>query len=91
MTEAGLQEVDNYIRCCQNTVAQYIATRPITDLFLSGNRRPEPRVENRWWEQDGLDLVGMRMASREAEYTEWEEETDSSGINKDNWLSGRIL
>ena len=26
-----------------------IATRPIMDMCLAENRRPEPRVEMRWW------------------------------------------
>ena len=39
MTEAGLQEVDTYISFCQNTVVQYIVTRPIIDLCLAEKRR----------------------------------------------------
>ena len=42
--EAGLQEVETYISRRQNTVAQYIATRPIMDLCLVAKRRPGPRV-----------------------------------------------
>ena len=33
-------------------------------------------MAKRWWEQDGLDLEGMRMAAPEAEQTEGGEETD---------------
>ena len=76
MAEAVFQEVDTYVSCRQNTVAQYIATRPIMDLCMSEKRRPGPRVETRWWEQEGLDLEGMRAASQEAEQTEGAEETD---------------
>ena len=61
MTEAGLQESDTYVSRHQNTVAQYIATRPIMDLCLAAKRRPGTRVEIRWWEQEGLDLEGIRM------------------------------
>ena len=50
MAEAGLQEVEMYISCLQNTVAQYIKTRPIMDLCLAEKRRPEARVAKRWWE-----------------------------------------
>ena len=70
MTEAGLQEVETYVSRRQNTVAQYISTRPITDLCLAENWRPGPRVAMRWWEQEGLDLDGVRTADREAEQTE---------------------
>ena len=49
MAEAGLQEVDTYISRHQNTMAQYIASRPIMDLCLAAKQRPGPRVEMRWW------------------------------------------
>ena len=76
MAEAVLQEVETYASRRQNTVTQYISTRPIMDLCLAGNRRPGPRVEMRWWEQEGLDLEGMRTAAREEERTE--EDTDGT-------------
>ena len=50
MTEAGLKGVETYVSRQQNTVAQYIATRPIMDLCLAAKRRPGPRVEMRWRE-----------------------------------------
>ena len=50
MAEAGLQEMENYLSGCQNTVAQYIATRPIMGLCLAAKRRPGPKVEMRWRE-----------------------------------------
>ena len=40
----------------QNTVAQYIATRPILDLCERSTRRPGAMVYRRWWEQDSIDL-----------------------------------
>ena len=70
VAEAGLQEVETYFSCRQNTVAKYIATRPIMDLFLTSKQSPEPIVTMRWWEQEGLDLEGMRTADQEAERTE---------------------
>ena len=48
MAESGSQEVETYVSRRQNTVAQYIATRPIMDLFLAAKRRPGPRVAM-WW------------------------------------------
>ena len=63
MAKAGLQEVETYVSCLQNTVVQYIATKPIMELCLAVKRRPGTRVEMRWWEQEGLDLEGMRTAA----------------------------
>ena len=34
------------------------------------------RVATRWWEQEGLDLEGMRMAAWEAEETNGADERD---------------
>ena len=42
----------------QNTVAQFIATRPILDLCEMANRRPGARVHRRWWEQTRIDWKG---------------------------------
>ena len=66
MAEEGLQEVDTYISLRQNTVAQFIATRPIMELCMATERRLGSRVANRWWEQDGLDLEGIPTAAQEA-------------------------
>ena len=76
ISEAGLQESDTYVSRNQNTVAQYIATRPIMGLFLAAKRRPETRVEMQWWEQEGLDLEGMRKAAQEVDQTEVVEDRD---------------
>ena len=54
------------------------------DLCLAAKRSPGPRVSMRWWEQEGLDLEGVRMATREAEQTEREEDTDGTDIATDN-------
>ena len=69
MVEAILQEVKTYVSRRQNTVTQFIATRPIMDLCLAAEWRPGSRVAKRWWEQDGLDLEEMRTAAWEAEHT----------------------
>ena len=34
MADSGLQEVDTYVSCHQNTLSQFIATRPIMELCL---------------------------------------------------------
>ena len=40
MAKSGLQKVMAYISRRQNTVAQFIATMPIMDLFMVEDRRP---------------------------------------------------
>ena len=75
MAEAGLNEVETYISRRQNTVAQYIATRPIMDLRLAVKCRPGPRVAMRWREQEGMHLERIKIASQEAERMEGEGDT----------------
>ena len=77
MAGVSLQEVETYVFLCQNTIAQYIATKPIMDLCLAAKRRPGPRVAMRWWEKEGLDLEGMWTAAREAEETEGADGTET--------------
>ena len=49
MVEAVFQEVETYIYRCQNTVTQFIATRPIIELCLAVERRQDSRAANQWW------------------------------------------
>ena len=42
MAEVGLQEVETYISRRQNTMSQYIVTRPIMDLCMAAERSPRP-------------------------------------------------
>ena len=78
MVEAGLQEMETYVSRRQNTVAQYIATKPIMDLRLAAKRMPGTRVAMWWCEQEGLDLEGFWTAAHEAEQTERGEDTDGT-------------
>ena len=64
MAEAGLQELETYVSHHHNTLAQYIATTTIIDLCLAAKWRLGARVEMQWWEQEGLDLEGMRTADQ---------------------------
>ena len=53
-------------------IAQYISTRPIMDFCNRLVQRPGAWVYLRWWEQEGIDLSGVReraaaAADREAE------------------------
>ena len=83
MAEVGLQEVDTNLPHHHNTVEQFISTRPIMDMCLVAEQRTGSRVTNRWCEQDGLDVEGMRMATQEAERTEGGEETDRAETETD--------
>ena len=78
MADEGLQEGETYVFRPQNTFAKLIMTSTIMDLCLAAAWRMGSKVANRWWDQDGLDLEGMPKADREAERTEWEEDTDGT-------------
>ena len=54
--EAGFEGIWKAITRRQNTVEQYIATRPILDLCERDTQRLGARVYHRWWEQEGIDL-----------------------------------
>ena len=58
----------------QNTVAKYIATRPLLDLCEHTKRRGGVRVSRRWWDQKGIDWE--KAKAREAE-TESELESEA--------------
>ena len=83
MVEVRLRGAKTYVSCRQNTVTQFIATRPIMDLCLAAEWMPGSRVAKQWWEQDGLDLEGMWTAAWEAERTEGGEETDGTDTETD--------
>ena len=83
MAEVGLQEVETYVSCFQNTVANFNVTRTIMYLCLAAERRPGPWVSKRWWEKKGVDVEGMRTASWEVERTKGEDETDGKETETD--------
>ena len=55
MREAGLTEIRKSIANRQNTVAQYIATRPLLDLCKGARAREGARVPMRWRNQAEID------------------------------------
>ena len=59
MAEEVIQDIGTYVASCQNTVTQYIATRPIMDLCLVAGWHPWVQVLKRWWEQESIDLEGI--------------------------------
>ena len=80
MVESGFNGIGKCITRRQNTVEQYIATRPIMNLCDRSVRRPGARVSLRWWEQAGLDLEGGKkrtaatLSESDGEETVGEEE-----------------
>ena len=74
MKEAGLTEVGKSILNRQNTVAQYIATRPLLDLCEGASARTGARVPHRRWDQKGIDWETAKARGEDEG-----EEPDSSG------------
>ena len=76
----------NYVSRRQNTVAQFVVTRPIMDLFLAVEQILGQRFYRRWWDKDRVDVEGMWTADQEKERKE--------GGGGDGWDSnedGRII
>ena len=69
LTEAGVVRVRTSILRRQNTVAQFIVTRPILGLCEVAERRQGTRVPRRWWEQTGVNWKSARekAAAQEGE------------------------
>ena len=65
MKEAGLTDVRTSLNRRQNTVAQYIDTRPLLDFCERATQREGARVTLRWWDQMGIDWE--KAKAREAE------------------------
>ena len=57
--DAGIVRARTSVLRRQNTVAQFVATRPILVICEGTERRGGTRVPQRWWEQTGID---WRMA-----------------------------
>ena len=70
---AGLEEVDMYVPRRQNTITQYIMTRPILELCLEAERRTGVRVAKIWWDKGELDLEGAWETAKTAKAEEWTE------------------
>ena len=55
LKEAGVVRARISVLRRQNTVAQFIATRPILGLCEVAERRRGTHVPQRWWDQSGID------------------------------------
>ena len=67
MKEAGITNARTSINRSQNTVAQYIATRPLLDLCEGATQREGARMTLRWWEQKGIDWEKAKARELETE------------------------
>ena len=66
MKEAGIVRIRTSILRRQNTVVQFIATRPILDLCEKAVRRSGAQVPRRWWEQTRIYWKGARENAESA-------------------------
>ena len=60
MKEAGVVRIRTSILQSKNTVAQFIAKRPIMGLCHVAERWLETRVPRMWWEQTGINCKAAR-------------------------------
>ena len=80
MGKAGFEGIRKSVTRRQNTISQYIATRPILDLYERSTRRLGARVSRRWWEQAIIYLEGRKQRAAAAEAaTDPELDSDSGG------------
>ena len=69
MREAGLIDIRKSIANRQNTVAQYIATRPLLDLYEGARAREGAKVPMRWWDQADINWETAKSKGVEQDST----------------------
>ena len=101
LKEAGVMRDRTSVLRRQNTVAQFIATRPILGLGEVAERRRGTRVPQRWWEHSGIDwnLAREKAASAAEQAIETTEEMETPGLGTGadsdpaptrGWITGDI-
>jgi hypothetical protein len=62
LEECGMVTVAAYIQSCCQTIAMYMATRPVFEACMKGKRRQGLMPRQWWWEQpmclDAIDATG---------------------------------
>ena len=76
MREAGFEGIRKAVTRRQNTVAQYIVTRPILDFCERATQRVGVGVSWRWWGQEVIDLKAAKERAAGAIATDLESESD---------------
>ena len=88
LKEVGVVRDRTSVLWRQNTVAQFIATRPILGLCKVAEKRRGTCVPHRWWEQSGIDwsLARKKAAAAEAQAgaNEAESKTPGSGAESES-------
>ena len=88
LKEVGVMRARTSVLRIQNTVAQFIVTRPILRLCDVAERRRGTRVPQRWWEQSGIDWSLARekasAAAEQAGANAAETETPGLGAEADS-------
>jgi hypothetical protein len=51
LEEVGMYSIDHYVKKRQNTVADYVTTRPIFDLCQESEWSTGSHSSRRWWDQ----------------------------------------
>ena len=69
MWEAGMTDIRKSIANRQNTVVQYIATRPLLDLCEGARAREGSKVPMRWWNQADIDWETAKSKGVEQDST----------------------
>ena len=90
LKEAGVVRARTLVLRSQNTVAQFIAMRPILGLCEVAERRWGTRVPQRWWEQSGIEwrLAREKAAAVQSGANETASETLGSESDPDPTLGG---
>ena len=85
MKEVGVVRIRTSILRSKNTVAQFIATRPILGLCEVSERRTGTRVPRRWWEQTRIDWKAARenAAAKDGDDEAEAEEPDLTGSDSE--------
>ena len=88
MREAGMTDIRKFTANRQNTVAQYIATRPLLDLCEGARAREGARVPMRWRTQAEIDWEtakskGLEIDSTSGSGTDIDGEEEQEGERED--------
>ena len=76
MREVRFEGIIKAVTRRQNTVVQYITTRPILNLCDQAMQRVGARVSRRWWDQEGIDLKAEKERAAEALALDFESESE---------------
>ncbi len=81
LEKVGLRPMEEYIRWHRNTIAEWIATRPVFRACWEGERLPGAPRHTFWWEQEfDLDLEALISEPR----------SDDSTASEAPWGSGEV-